>query len=708
MTGQKNELQGIFYPNSVAVVGVSPDPANLGKNIVQNLLAFGYKGEILSVGRRPGVIFGQRIYPSLDQIDHPVDLAVLLTPARTIPDILEQCGRKGITRAVIESGGFSEMGEEGLPLERACTEVAARYGIRFIGPNGIGVTNLENGLVLPFMPVRRDLSVGPVSILAQSGGVGLSYLGFLAEENIGLNKFVSMGNKLNVDENDLLSFLIEDEGTRIILLYLEGFRDGRRFLEIASRSQKPILVHKSNRFRASAQIAHSHTAALSVDDRLVDHALEQAGCVRVNTMVDAIDHVKILTFPPLKGNRLAVVSRSGGHAVIAADACGHYGFDLPPFPKEFLEKIESRFRANVIRLQNPLDLGDLFDLDVYEHIVEEMLRRDDVDGVLLGHGYRRGFEQEASRTLIQKVERLVEIYDKPVAAVIFSEAVEIDYLKRHCRVPIFTSPENAMRAFHLSHTWALRKHSPLGVREATGEAAVKAKDILGAAKGRKDLYLNEAMDLIREYGFSTPPCFLCRSAEEALQAWKTLHGPVVMKVVRPHISHKTDQGLVRLNLNADEEIRSAFAALCRAVSPHDPEVMIQPMISKGREVMLGGKQDEVFGPVILFGLGGILVEALGDVVWRVAPVSRDDARAMIRQIKGFKLLTGIRGEPPSDLESLEDLLIRLSRILLDLPEIQEIDINPVKVGAMGEGSQALDARVILRAEGPSGRGNGAL
>jgi len=699
MTDHKNELQGIFYPNSVAVVGVSPDPANLGKNIVQNLLAFGYEGEILSVGRRPGVIFGQRIYLSLEQIDHPVDLAVILTPARTVPGLLEACGRKGITRVVIESGGFSEMGEEGLPLEKACTEVARRYGIRFIGPNGIGVTNLENGLVLPFMPIRRDLSVGPVSILAQSGGVGLSYLGFLAEENIGLNKFVSMGNKLNVDENDLLSFLIEDEGTKIILVYLEGFRDGRRFLEISSQSQKPILVHKSNRFRVSAQIAHSHTAALSVDDRLVDHALEQAGCVRVNTMVDAIDHVKILTFPPLRGNRLAVVSRSGGHAVIAADACGHYGFDLPPFPKEFLEKIESRFRANVIRLQNPLDLGDLFDLDFYEHIVDEMLRRDDVDGVLLGHGYRRGYEQEASRALIQKVERLVEIYKKPVAAVIFSEAVEIDYLKRHYRVPIFTSPENAMRAFHLSHTWASRKHIPLGTHQATGPAVAKTKEMLDAVKGRRDLYLDEAMELIRQYGFATPPYFLCRSAEDALQVWKSLNGPIAMKVVQPHTSHKTDQGMVRLNLNVDEEISSAFAAFSRVVTPEDLEVMIQPMISEGREVMLGGKQDEVFGPVILFGLGGILVEALGDVVWRVAPVTRADAKAMIRQIKGFKLLTGMRGDPPSDLESLEDLLIRLSHILLNHPEIQEMDINPIKVGAIGQGAQALDARVILRTLG---------
>ena len=329
----KNDLNRFFYPRNVAVVGVSPEKNNLGKNIVKNLLSFGFRGEIISVGLRGGVLFGQRILSSLNQIDHPVDLAVLLTPATTIPGLLDECGEKGIRHVIIESGGFSELGEEGLPLEKACLETAERHGIRFIGPNGIGVTNLDHVLALPFMPLNRDLSLGPVSILAQSGGVGLSYIGFLAEEDIGINKFVSMGNKLNVDENDLLSYLIDDEGTRIILTYLEGFTDGRRFIELASGSRKPILVHKSNRFKASASIAHSHTAALFTDDQLVDNALEQANCVRVNTMDDAMDYVKILTLPSLKGNRLAVVSRSGGHAVIAADACAHYGFELPPFPK---------------------------------------------------------------------------------------------------------------------------------------------------------------------------------------------------------------------------------------------------------------------------------------------------------------------------------------------------------------------------------------
>ena len=696
MTNQRKDLNPFFYPESVAVIGVSTDLQNMGKNIVQNLLAFGYQGEILPVGLRGGVVYGQRIFASLDQIDRKIDLAVVLTPVRTIPALLEQCGRKGITHVIIESGGFSETGEERIPLERECIRIAEQYGVRFIGPNGLGVTNLENGLALPFSPLRDDLSLGPVSILSQSGGVGLSYLGFLTEENIGHNKLVSMGNKLNVDENDLLEYLIGDKGTEIILLYLEGFTDGRRFVEIASQSNKPILVHKSNRFKASAQIAHSHTAALSADDQLVDYALEQAGCVRVNTMDDAINYIKILTLPPLKGNRLAVVSRSGGHAVIAADACGHYGFELPHFPENFLKRIEDRLRANVIRLQNPLDLGDLFDLAFYEEIVEEVLKLEDVDGLLLGHGYRRGPEQEDSRALVKKVGDLVERYHKPVAIFLFSEAVEIDYLKRHSRIPIFSAPENAMRAFHLSHLWASRKKSSSEVQSLVGLNETKATHLLQGADGRGYLFLDESINLIRHYGFPVPEYRLAHTPDEAVHAWQALKGPVAMKVNRPHSSHKTDNGLVRLDLDSEGDIQDAFEEFHRKVALQKLEVLIQPMLTQGLELILGGKQDEVFGPVILFGLGGIFVEAIGDIVWRVAPIDRHQAKAMVNQMRDRNVLGGIRGERGYDTEAVEDLLVRLSHLLVDFPMIQEIDVNPVKVASAGQGVQALDARVILK------------
>ncbi|MGD9034794.1 MAG: acetate--CoA ligase family protein [Desulfobacteraceae bacterium] len=690
------QFSNFFYPKSIAVIGVSPDQNNLGRNIVMNCLMFGYEGEILSIGLKKGVVFGQQIYPSVEQIDRDIHLAVILTPAKSIPGILGQCGRKGIKSVVIESSGFSELGQEGGSLADACIEVARRYGIRIIGPNGLGVTNLENGMALPFMPLRREIALGPVSVLAQSGGVGLGYVGFLAEEDIGINKFVSLGNKMDVDENELLEYLIHDEGTRIILLYLEGFTDGRKFVEIASKSEKPILVHKSNRFRASAQIAHSHTAALFTDDQLVDHALEQAGCVRVNTMDDAMDYIKTFTLPPLKGNRLAVVSRSGGHAVIAADACAHYGFHLPPFPEEFLKKVESRLRAHVIRLQNPLDLGDLFDLEFYEYIVEEMLKRKDVDGVMLGHGYRRsGFEQEASRNLIRKVEQLVERYQKPVALFVMTEAVEMGYLRKHSNIPIFSAPENAMRAFHLSHSWASRK--PISIETQTiRDVNVKgAEAILHMAAGNKSLLLKDSLDLIGHYGLTLPDYRLARSLDEAFEAWRAFNAPVVMKINRPHISHKTDLGAISLNLHSQEQIRAVFRHFQSLADSRDLEVLIQPMVREGQEVILGCKHDEIFGPVVLFGLGGILVEALGDVVWRVAPINREEAGRMINQIKGRQILSGIRGAKPSDTNAIEEFLVRLSQMMVDLPLIKEIDVNPVIVYAEGEGALAVDARVII-------------
>jgi acetate---CoA ligase (ADP-forming) len=683
-----------FYPRNIAVVGVSPDRANLGKNIVQNCLSFGYEGEILPIGLREGVAFGQRIHPSLEAIDGRIDLVVILTPARTIPDILEQCGRKGVKHVVIESSGFSEMGEEGKPLEEACRETARKHGIRFIGPNGIGVANLENGLALPFMPLRPDLTLGPVSILAQSGGVGLSYLNFLADESIGVNKFVSLGNKLNVDENDLLSYLIHDKGTNIILLYLEGFTDGRRFVEIASKSEKPILVYKSNRFQASARIAQSHTAALFSDDRVVNDALEQAGCIRINTLDDAMDYIKSQTMPPLRGDRLAVVSRSGGHAVIAADACAYYGFRLAQLPDDFLKKFESRFRAHVIRLQNPLDLGDLFELEFYEYIVEEMLKRDDVDGVLLGHGYRRGFEQDASRELFKKVEHLVGQYQKPVATYVLTEAVEKDYLNKTLRIPIFSAPENAMRALSLSHRWASRIPGAMEVPPPPGVEREKADEILKTSRGRDFLFLHESLELLRSYGFSLPLFQVVKTAEEAVEVRKEWNSSLAMKINRPHISHKTDRGAVRLHLDSEEQITSAFQRFL-SLGGKETEVLIQPMAGRGKEVILGAKRDPCFGPIILFGLGGVFVEALEDVVWRVAPFGRETAEEMIARIRGNKVLSGMRGGKPSDTKAVADLLVRLSRLMVDWDAIQEIDINPVMVFQEGEGALVLDARVIV-------------
>ncbi|MFC1890203.1 acetate--CoA ligase family protein, partial [Thermodesulfobacteriota bacterium] len=423
-------MKTFFEPRSVAVVGVSESPTNLGRRIMNNMIQFDYSGIVYAVGPKGGVIHGRRIYHSVLDIPDQVDLAVILTPARTIPQIIDDCGRKGISHTIIESAGFREYGDDGVALENEILDIAGRWPIRLLGPNGIGTMNMENGLATPFAILSSGLAAGGISIISQSGGVGLSYMNLLASESLGLNKFASVGNKLDVDENDILEYLIEDEGTKIICMYLEGISDGRRLMEIAARSDKPILLHKSNIGEMGNRIAHSHTAALSSDDKVVDAALRQCGIIRFHDMHKLGNFLKILALPPMRGKNLAILSRSGGHAVIAADACEMAGFDLPQFPGEFLAAIEKHFRANVIKLMNPLDLGDLFDPDVYTRIMEETIKRDEIDGIVFLHTYNPQNEMDKSRKLLPVIEQLSDRYTKPIAVCISSEEGEISLLRK--------------------------------------------------------------------------------------------------------------------------------------------------------------------------------------------------------------------------------------------------------------------------------------
>jgi acyl-CoA synthetase (NDP forming) len=356
-------MQEIFYPSSVAVIGVSAKPDNLGRNIVANLIEYEFNGIVYAVGPSGGMIETRRIFRSVVDIPDHVDLAVILTPAPTVSSVLEECGQKGIRWAIIETAGFREFGEQGRQLEDEIVRVAKKYGIRFVGPNCVGAINMENGFCVPFPRLKKLVKQGEVSMVTQSGGVGMSVLNLLANEGLGLNKFVSVGNVLNIDAEDMLEYLIDDERTGLIFVYLESIKDGRRLMDIARHSTKPILIFKSNIGKLGQDIALSHTASLTSDDKVVDAAFHQSGVVRVHDATSLGNSLKILGLPPMKGRNLAIISRSGGHAVIAADACELSGFHLAQLPEEFLREIEKHFRASVIRLTNPLDLGDLFDLN---------------------------------------------------------------------------------------------------------------------------------------------------------------------------------------------------------------------------------------------------------------------------------------------------------------------------------------------------------
>lgn len=697
-------MREFFYPRTVAVIGVSSNPTNLGRNIVANLIEYGFDGIVYAVGPKGGIVETRRVYRSVDDIPDHVDLAVILTPAKVVPSVLEECGRKGIGRVIIETAGFREYGDEGRELEKQMLEVAERYDIRFIGPNCIGAINMENGLCVPFPRLRKFLKAGEVSIITQSGGVGMSALNIMSNEGMGLNKFVSVGNMLDVGAEDLLEFLVEDEGTKLIFLYLEMIQDGRRLMEIARRSDKPILTFKSNIGQLGKSIAASHTASLSSDDKVVQAAFDQAGILRIRDATTLGNGLKILRLPPMRGKKLAIISRSGGHAVIAADACELSGFDLVELPEDFLREIEKHFRASVIRLTNPLDLGDLFDLEVYAQIVDRTLQLEGVDGVVFLHTSLSATEHQASRVLLEHIMEMVHKYDKPVAYYISADATEVSYLKQNYNFPIFTQVVETIRALEISYQHccqALELHEPQHIPKFEVDREYVQSQISRAKSEGRDLLLSEAMAVLEHYGIPTVRSQVASTVEDAEDAAEGMGYPVAIKVIAQEISHKSDVGGVQLNLRNRPAVGEAFEDMMGRIHQAYPQakidgVLVQPMVTGGRELILGGRQDPQFGPVLLVGMGGVFVEIFDEVAVRVTPIERDEATAMIESLRGAQILKGARGRKPSDINSVADALLRLSQLLNDFPEIKEVDINPLRVFHERDGCMALDARMILR------------
>ncbi|UCD97567.1 MAG: acetate--CoA ligase family protein [Chloroflexota bacterium] len=696
-------MREIFYPSTIAVIGVSAKEDNLGRNIVANLVEYGFNGIVYAVGPSGGMIETRRIYRSVGDIPDHVDLAVILTPAKTVPMILEECGQKGIRWAIIETAGFREFTEEGRQLEEAISRVAKKYEIQFVGPNCIGAINMENGMCVPFPRLTKFVKQGDVSMITQSGGVGMSALNLMANEGLGLNKFVSVGNMLNIDAEDMLEYLITDEGTGLIFMYLESIRDGRRLMEIARRSPKPVVIFKANIGELGRNIAQSHTASLASDDKIVEAAFHQAGIIRVSDATTFGNNLKILGLPPMKGKNLAIISRSGGHAVIAADATELAGFNLAYFPESFLREIEKHFRASVIRLTNPLDLGDLFDLNVYAQIVEQTLQLEDVDGIVFLHTSLSEAENLTSRRLLDHMIELVGKYEKPVAYYISAAAEEVNYLKQNYDFPIFTQVVETIRALEMSHRYYVQA-GKIRTKAETPIYKVNrkgVKDLIAIAKeDDRDLLISEALQVLEHYGITTVPSLIAGTVDEAKAAAEEIGYPVAIKIISEQISHKSDVGGVQLNLRNSSAVAEAFEEMMGHILQAYPDakldgVLVQPMVTGGRELILGGRQDPQFGAVILAGLGGIFVEIFEESQVRVAPISQRAAREMIQNLRGYQILAGARGHKPVDIEAVVEILLRLSQLLVDFPDIAELDVNPLRVFYEGEGCRALDARIIL-------------
>ena len=498
-------MQKFFYPHSVAVVGVSEDPANLAQGIVANLLHFKYQGKIFLVGRRPGTTYGLPIFSRLSDLPEPVDLAAILAPARVVPALVRECGELGISRVVVESAGFSELNEAGRTLEEEVRAALKQYGMRLVGPNGLGLVNLETGLALPFAQIGSRLRRGRISIIAQSGGVATHLLAWMTKEGLGLNKFLSLGNKLDVAENEVLEYLLEDPGTAAIYVYLEGMEDGRGLLAAADRATKPIYLHLANVGPETATIAHSHTASLTTDERVLEAACRQSRIIRVKTQSEFLNAVKLVDQPPVRGNRLVVFSRSGGEAVVAAYACRQFGFTLPPLSETLVQSIKARSRSGVIHPDNPIDLGDVFDFTLYTDIMAAVCRDPEVDAVLFHYGPVADFEREAAREMARRMLELAREAQKPLAITVLCTPDEEDYLRDTLGVPVFHFPEDAVAALALSRDLAARGEilSPPALPPLPSADAI-AETLAGPHPGGF-LPLAQALTVIEALGLDLAP-----------------------------------------------------------------------------------------------------------------------------------------------------------------------------------------------------------
>lgn len=694
-------MQKFFSPRSIVVFGASATKMNLGQIVLLNNKQVGYDGNLYGVGSQEGDVNGIHIYTSVADLPETPDVAIFLTPAKTVPGLMRECGEKGITHVVIESGGFSEYSHGDHTLEYDVLAVAKKYSMKVIGPNCVGTVNFDMKMMMPFAFFKNIPIGGRLGLISQSGGVGGSYLRAVAGYGIKPGKFAATGNKLQLDEADFLDYFIQDPKTDIIAMYLEGFKRGREFFDLARRCDKPIIIQKSNRSPISAKIAQSHTTALSSDDSVVDGAFRQAAIVRVDDELEFVNAIKVVRMPLMKGRRVAVLSRSGGHAVLTADACAKYGFEMVPFPPSFIEKLKTIYKTRVIAHQNPLDLGEIFDYTIFTDILEEALKLENYDGVLFNHLYSSDFEGEMSRTFLAGVEKLVEKYAKPVCLTMISDREELLKIQQSQPFPIFTSPLEAATALHVSRTY----HELKTLRDGRGKLPDYNLDLdivktirSRCVHERRIALTDEALTICAAAGLQPVKDMLIRN--EVLPEKIPLRYPLAVKLVSRDASHKSDVGGVAINIRNKKQLSETLVSMKDKIQkianpPAIDGYLLQEMAPEGIECFVGGRHDPAFGPVIVAGLGGIFIEIFKDTSIRLAPVTPNEAANMMKELKAYPLLQGARGKKPADCQALVDIICRTSALLASCPEITEIDLNPVIVHPEGQGVSIVDARIFF-------------
>jgi len=694
-------LEPFYCPTSVAVVGASQDETKLGHAVLKNLLECGYEGKIYAVNPRGGEILGVQAYPSVPAIPGEVELAVIVVPERFVAPVLEECGQKGVEGVVVITAGFREVGGEGLKKEKELVDIIRRYNMRMLGPNCLGVIDTICPLNTSFargMPERGELAM-----MSQSGALLMAIHDWAIGEGVGFSRFVSLGNKADIDETDLLKLWDDDPFSTVIVAYLEGITDGPEFMKIAQHVSRetPIVAIKAGTSDAGARAVSSHTGTLAGSERAYEAAFKQAGITRADSVEELFQYaLAFAQAPPVKGDRIAVVSNAGGAAIMATDALDRANLHLASFQSETIELLQGELPPGSNAL-NPVDVRGDADAERYRFALDAVLRDENVDGVIAILIPQAVTKVDETAQIIADV---VHQHDKPVLACFMGKnlaQIGVEVL-REAEIPNYSYPEPAvdsMRALVERWRWLQkppRTAEPFDVdRDQVRKAFVAVR-----ADSRLKVGDAESREIMQAYGITMPQSRLARDPDEAVAVAEEMGYPVVMKIASPDILHKTDIGGVKLNLINATDVRDTFDLLMYRARRYMPQAniwgaLVQEMVPQGKEVIIGMNRDPQFGPLLLLGLGGIYVEVLKDVSFRIAPIARWEAEEMINELRSATLLRGHRGEQPSDLKAVVDCMLRVSQLAVDFPEIVELDINPLMVQEEGRGAVALDMRMVL-------------
>jgi acetyltransferase len=704
-------LERVFNPRSVAVIGASEVPGKAAERRTRSLLEGGFDGDVYLINPKRSELFGRKAYPNITDVGKEVDLAMLVIAPRFLVSAIADSVKMGVKGVIIITAGLGETGEEGKKIEADILNAAAKTGVCVIGPNCSGMFSASANMNLLGVP---RLAKGPISVLAQSGNVIDSLTHYARMRGLGFSKIISLGNAIGASFPDYIDYLKDDPETKVIITYLEGIKDGNRLVRTVRETikNKPIIALKVGRSAAGARAAASHTGSLAGDDLIVDAAFKQAGIVRVTNIDEMFDMAEVFCNCPLpNGNRVAILSEGGGDNSIAADNAEIHGMEVPVLSRETQEKIKP-FLLQGMPASNPIDYGGTAEENPHmiTECVKVCMQSDEVDGIYIT-GFFGGFkdiiaphvaelEEQTSKDLV----KLVKQFKKPLfvnTSYARGAIKSLDILKS-AGIPVMESSQRSSQCLSDLMKFAInrKKMDQMQVPEPRMKERPEVKQIFAKAgrEKRANLLETESRDILERYGLPLPEAELICSVDEISEAVLKIPYPLAMKVVCPDIIHKSDSGGIKLNLNGEEEVQKAFEEIminaCK-VTARDRVLgtLISPMVAEGQECIIGMIRDPQFGPVIMFGLGGIFVEVLKDVAFRVAPLTNKDIDEMIREIKGYKVLTGIRGKKPKDIEAIRHILARLSDVAIDNPEIEEIDLNPVIIHE--KGASIVDSRMIL-------------